>query len=148
MLVCRRIASSFFKVYFSLKSQVKYIETELTVKNFFRFFLVYFFIVLCSCTKTDGLQEVEFPIDSAMNYANRFALIIETYVSLRDKPGDDGIAIAHARRLDIFPVEGLEILQNGEEQILWVNLGTGWVKRESVQLYSSKEKVLKAAEKL
>ncbi len=116
------------------------------MKHFLR--LLFFIFIIASCTKNSGLQELELPEDSAMNDANRFALIIETYVSLRDKPGDDGIAIAHARKLDIFPVEGLQIIKDDGQQILWVNLGSGWVKRDSVQLYPSKEKVLKAAESM
>lgn len=114
-----------------------------------RFLGLFFFIFITfACTKHSGLQELDLPEDSAMNDANRFALIIETYVSLRDKPGDDGIAIAHARKLDIFPVEGLQIIKDDNKQIVWVNLGSGWVTRDSVQLYSSKEKVLKAAENM
>ncbi|MEL3912140.1 hypothetical protein [Treponema pedis] len=117
------------------------------MKNLKSLLFILFFLSLCSCSKKERLKEVDLPSDSAMNDANRFALIIETYVSLRDKPGEDGIAIAHARRLDIFPVEGLKIVKNKDEQELWINLGTGWIQRESVQLYPSKEKVLKAAEK-
>ena len=112
------------------------------------FFLFFIFLSLLSCSKDDTLQTLDLPPDSAMNDANRFALIIETYVSLLDKPGDDGITVSHARKLDVFPVEGLEIVKEDGEQILWVNLGKGWIQRSSVQLYSSKEKVLTAAKKL
>ena len=110
-----------------------------------------FFLIslsLLSCSKEDPLQTLDLPSDSAMHDANRFALIIETYVSLLDKPGDDGITVSHARKFDVFPVEGLEIVKEDGEQILWVNLGKGWIQRSSVQLYSSKEKVLTAAKKL
>ena len=105
-------------------------------------------IVVVSCSGESPLQTLVLPSDSAMNDANRFALVIETYVSLRDKPGEDGIIIAHARRLDIFQVEGIEIIKEDGDQTLWVNLGKGWVQRTGVQLYSSKEKVLTAAKKL
>lgn len=111
-------------------------------------FLFFIFLSLLSCSREDPLQTLDLPPDSAMNDANRFALIIETYVSLLDKPGSDGITVSHARKLDVFPVEGLEIVKEDEEQILWVNLGKGWIQRSSVQLYSSKEKVLTAAKKL
>ncbi|UTC68285.1 MULTISPECIES: hypothetical protein [unclassified Treponema] len=118
------------------------------MKRFTVVFLALIFITAVSCSRESPLQTLELPPDSAMNDANRFALIVETYVSLLDKPGDDGITISHARKLDVFPVEGLEIVKEDEKQILWVNLGKGWVKRSSVQLYSSKEKVLTAAKKL
>lgn len=105
-------------------------------------------IVFFSCNKAESLKDLDLPVDTAMNDANRFALIIDTYVSIRDVPGDEGINIAHARKLDIFPVEGLEITKKDDEQILWVNLGNGWVQRSSVQLYSTKEKALTAAKRL
>ena len=118
------------------------------MKRFALFFLFLISLSLLACSKEDPLQTLDLPSDSAMNDANRFALIIETYVSLLDKPGDDGITVSHARKFDVFPVEGLEIVKVDGEQILWVNLGKGWIQRSSVQLYSSKEKVLTAAKKL
>lgn len=118
------------------------------MKRFIGLFSVLALFCFLSCSDKDAFQRLELPADSAMNDANRFALVIETYISLRDRPGNDGITIAHARKLDVFPVEGLEIVKQNEEQVLWVNLGKGWVQRSSVQLYSSKEKVLTAAKKL
>ena len=105
-------------------------------------------MLLLSCTENATLSGVDLPANTAMNDANRYALIIETYVSLRDKPGDNGITIAHARRLDILPITGIEIVQKDEEQILWIDVGEGWLPRSSVQLYTSKEKALTAAKKL
>lgn len=120
-------------------------------KNIHRFYfllisLICFFFI--ACTKNDALQNIDLPADTAMNDANRYALIIETYVSLLDKPGDDGITISHARRLDVFPIKGLKIVKKNKEQILWLDVGGGWVKRSDVQLYSSKAKVLNAAQNL
>lgn len=112
------------------------------------FFILFITFSVLSCSKKNALQDLELPQDSAINDANRFALVTETYVSLRDKPGDDGISIAHARRSEIFPVEGIEIIKTGDTQVLWVNLGIGWIKRDSIQLYSSKDKVKKAAESM
>ncbi len=105
-------------------------------------------LLFLSCSKKDNLADLELPSDSAMHDANRYALIIETYISVRDKPGDDGISISHARRLDIFKVEGLEIIHKDNEQILWVNLGIGWVPRSGLQLYPSWEKANTASKKL
>lgn len=109
-------------------------------------------LILCfclfSCSERDDFKALELPSDSAMHDANRYALIVETYISVRDKPGDDGITISHARRLDIFKVDGLEIIQKEDEQILWVDLGVGWVPRTSLQLYPSREKANTASKKL
>ncbi len=116
------------------------------MKLFFK--AVIFCVLFFSCSKNEGILKLELPEDSAMNDANRYAVIIETYISIRDKPGDDGITTSHARRLDIFKIEGIEIEKKGEEQILWVNVGSGWVPRSSVQLYSSKEKAETAGKKL
>lgn len=116
------------------------------MKLFFRAVIFCFFVF--SCSKQEGLLDLDLPPDSAMNDANRYAIIIETYISIKDKPGDDGITTSHARRLDIFKIEGLEIEKKDGEQILWVNVGSGWVPRSSVQLYSSKEKANTAGKKL
>lgn len=108
--------------------------------------------ILClfifSCSEEKGLETVELPIDTAINDANRFALITETYISLRDKPGDSGITVAHARRKDVFQVNGIEIVTKDSVQSLWVNLGSGWVPRSCLRLYPTKEKALTEAKKL
>ena len=55
------------------------------MKRFALFFLFLISLSLLACSKEDPLQTLDLPSDSAMNDANRFALIIETYVSLLDK---------------------------------------------------------------
>ncbi len=113
-----------------------------------KFLAILFCLVVFSCSKSNDLADLDLPSDSAMHDANRYALITETYISVRDKPGDDGITISHARRLDIFKIEGLEIIQKDDQQIHWVNLGVGWVPRSALQLYPSKEKANTASKKL
>lgn len=115
------------------------------IKFALSFFIVF---VLFSCTSDEGLEQVVLPVDSAINDANRYALIVETYISLRDKPGDAGITVAHARQKDVFPVKGIEIVSKNLSQSLWINLGSGWVPRSCVRLYPTKEKALTEAKKL
>ncbi|CEM62653.1 hypothetical protein DWQ65_04830 [Treponema phagedenis] len=113
---------------------------------------VIFCLCLCllsvSCKKESEFKDIRLPADTAMNDANNFAVIVETYVSFRDKPGDFGITIAHARRKDVFPVKGLDIITKDNNQILWVDLGEGWVPRSCVQLYSSEAKAITASKNL
>ncbi len=116
------------------------------MKKLLLIYCIIFFLL--SCKKDRGLSDVQLPPGTAMDDANHFALIMETYISLKDKPGEDGITIAHARRLDILPVEGLEIIRKNENQTIWIHVGEGWVPRSCVQLYSSKEKAVTAAKKL
>lgn len=88
------------------------------------------------------------PPNSPIGEARRFAVITKAYVLLRDKPGVTGIVIAYARRKDIFPVLGIDLLSKDKESALWVNVERGWLPWDCVQLYSSKAKALAASKKL
>ena len=83
--------------------------------------------------------------NSSISTLERFALVLDPYISLRDLPGETGITIAHGRRGEIYEVSGKRIVQTGSEGIVWVLLGEGWVTASSVQLYSSREKADTAA---
>lgn len=111
-------------------------------------FILIFFLLIFSCNDDKGLECVVLPSDSAINDANRYALVIETYISLRDKPGYSGIIVAHARQKDVFSVKGIDIVSADSSQSLWIDLGSGWVPRSCVRLYPTKEKALTEAKKL
>jgi hypothetical protein len=96
--------------------------------------------VLSGCTRSFRLDNLSLPASSVISTEDRFALIIDPYVSLRDQPGDSGITIAHGRRGEIFVVAGNRLVESGKSRILWINLGSGWVAGASVQLCSSREK--------
>ena len=88
------------------------------------------------------------PPDSAVNDADRFAVIIETYISLKDSPGATGIIINHARRKEIYEVTGTQFVSKDAECELWVHLTDGWLQRSCVELYPSRAKAETAAARL
>jgi hypothetical protein len=99
-----------------------------------------------SCSRENkSISSLTFPPTPAISTADRFALILEPYVSLRDQPGESGITVAHGRKGDIFEVTGKRIVQVDDKNVIWVNLGSGWVIAESVELYSSREKAQTAS---
>lgn len=106
--------------------------------------------VICfsSCTRNTGLDTVTLPVDSALTDADRFAVITETYISLKDSPGTQGIIINHARRGEIYEVLGTKFVSKNTHSELWVQLTGGWLLRSSVDLYSNKEKALTAVAQL
>lgn len=117
--------------------------------KFLRFiFIISSLILLFSCTPKMSLSDVSFHSSSIISNENRFALIIDPYVAIRDKPGSEGITVTHGRRGEVFTVRGNQLLGSGKEQILWVHIETGWVQSEKVTLFSNKSKAYTAAKKL
>ena len=119
---------------------------------FFFFSTVVLFLstlFLSSCTKKDGLENIILPRDTAITNSMQYAVIIEPYVSFRDKPSDDGITSGHARSGEVFSVEAIKSEMKNGKQVLWVNLkDAGWLTSSSVRLYSTKEKAVTASKKL
>lgn len=106
-----------------------------------------FFFCLVSCTNRPTL-DIILPSDSAVNDADRFAVIVETYISLKDSPGVDGIIVNHARRKEIYEVTGTQFVSRNSESELWVHLTDGWLQRSCVELYPSRAKAETAAARL
>lgn len=107
-----------------------------------------FLFCVCSCTRYAVLEGIVLPADSPATDVDRFAVIAETYIALKDKPGVDGIIINHARRNEVYEIKGTQfILQDGKSE-LWVHLSDGWIERSCVQLYSSRARAQTAAARL
>ena len=112
--------------------------------------IIAFLFALCplSCTRHVNLDTIALPPDSALNDADRFAVITETYISLKDKPGENGIIVNHARKKEIYEVIGTEFVLKNANSVLWVHLTAGWLERSYVELYPSKGKAETAAARL
>lgn len=107
------------------------------------------FLLLLGCTKKDVIDKVVLPRDTAITNSMQYAVVIEPYVSFRDKPSDDGITSSHARSGEVFVVEAIKAEMKNGKQILWINLkDAGWITSSSVRLYATKEKASTAAKKL
>lgn len=109
------------------------------------FLLTGFCLFFSSCSPENNISDLSFPSASIISNENRFALIIEPYVAIRDKPGSDGITVAHGRRGDVFSVRGNQLLNEDKSQVLWINIESGWVISEKISLFSNKAKARTAA---
>jgi hypothetical protein len=105
--------------------------------------------VLCvsSCLRGMSIKTIDLPSTPEISMSERYALVLDPYISLRDQPGEKGITVSHGRRGEIYEITGKKILENGNENTVWVNLGNGWVNQSSVDLYSSREKAVTAAQR-
>ena len=106
------------------------------------------FILCVSCTPKSDITSLELTTSPVISRENRVALVVDPYIALRDKPGDDGITIAHARRGDVFLVAGKRFEQTAGTRVLWIDLGTGWVRESSLQFYSSEARANAAGDTL
>ena len=105
-------------------------------------------VLLMSCTRKSDITSLELTTSPVISRENRVALVVDPYIALRDKPGDDGITIAHARRGDVFLVEGKRFEQTAGTRVLWIDLGTGWVRESSLLFYSSEARARAAGDML
>lgn len=105
-------------------------------------------VLFMSCTPKSDITTLELTTSPVISRENRVALVVDPYIALRDKPGDDGITIAHARRGDVFLVEGKRFEQTAGTRVLWIDLGTGWVRESSLLFYSSEARARAAGDML
>ncbi len=101
--------------------------------------------VLVSCGRVDSLSSLSLPSTPAISTADRFAVIVDPYVSLRDEPGASGITVSHCRKGEIFEVSGKRIVETDGKNEVWVYLGGGWIAQSSVVLFSSRGRALTAS---
>lgn len=114
-----------------------------------KFFLIFSSVfLLLSCKPKDQFLDLEFSPTKIVSENNRFALIVEPYVSLYDTPEDLNIIISHARRGDIYELKGSKIINNTKSTQIWYQIEDGWVLSTYVTLYSTKDKALSVAASL
>jgi len=116
-------------------------------KYILAFFCVGLIILFVSCERHNTISTLILPSTPIISTVDRFALVIDPYISLRDQPGENGITVAHGRRGEIYEITGKKIIKTGHDTIPWVNLGAGWVIAKSVELYSSHDKAKNASER-
>ncbi|MBN1617359.1 MAG: hypothetical protein JW875_08595 [Spirochaetales bacterium] len=109
--------------------------------------------VLCafcfvSCSRKTSFADLSFPSSSRVSSQDRYALIIDPYVSLRDEPGDSGITVSHGRRGDIVLITGRKIVSSEGKRSKWIHSSKGWLPESSVYLYSSEQTARTAAQEL
>lgn len=104
--------------------------------------------LLVSCTPKEDISSLELNAFPIISREHRVALVVDPYIALRDKPGNDGITIAHARRGDVFFVAGKRLEDTAGTRVLWIDLGSGWVRESSLQFYSSETRARSAGKTL
>ena len=114
-----------------------------------------FSFILCvvfissSCTKEDYIENIDLPAETAVTDASRYAVVMEPYVTFRDRPQDDGITASHARAGEVLEVQAIKLDMINGKQEMWIELkNAGWIISSSLKLYPTEEKAITAARKL
>lgn len=95
---------------------------------------------LSSCRDSRSLRSLDLPSTPVITESDRFALVLDPYVALRDEPGPAGITVSHVRRGEVYAITGKRIIEEGKSHAVWVCLESGWCPVVSVELYSSRDK--------
>ena len=116
-------------------------------KLIFCFFsvLVVLTLTLSSC----GLNfknSIQLPESSALTDVKKFAVILDTYVTVYPEKDTSSKELAYLRRADLVNVLSRE--RDEKTSSIWLNIQTesvsGWIFNTNVDLYDSKEKALLA----
>ncbi len=107
-----------------------------------------FLSLFLSCSPKRDISSISLDSSPVISREQRVALVVDPYIALRDKPGNDGITIAHARRGDVFIVSGKRIEETAGIRVLWIDLGSGWVQDSSLRFYSSEARARAAGRSL
>jgi len=106
-------------------------------------------LTFVGCTKEDYIENIGLPVETAVMDASRYAVVVEPYVTFRDRPQDDGITSSHARAGEIFEVQAIKLDKINGKQVIWIELkDAGWLTSGSIKLYPTKEKATVASRKL
>lgn len=105
-------------------------------------------LFVAACSGPTRISSIKFPSTPVISTADSVALVLDPYVSLRDQPGETGITVAHARRAEMYPVQGKRILVTDSGSVVWIHLEKGWIPESSVRLYQNDEKAALAAKDL
>ncbi len=110
--------------------------------------LALFFAIVSCADRSEGIDRLSFETTSRIATENRIALVIDPYISLRDKSGPEGITVAHGRRGEIYDIKGVNLSQTADGMEIWYDLGAGWVLSSSIRVFSDRSRAESAAKEL
>lgn len=105
-------------------------------------------LLFVSCAKEQTVASLSLDSSPVISREQRVALVVDPYIALRDQPGDTGVTVSHARRGEVFLVQGKRSVETAGTRVLWISLENGWVTENSLQFYSSEARARAAGKRL
>lgn len=113
------------------------------MKKYFLYGCVLFFISFF-CFSYNGcfLQQKDAQIDVSLakeiSSLEEWAVIIDSYATLKSKPDSQSDVAYHCRQGDVFQILGNKIVFLNETKTLWYQLQDGWINGEHIRIFSNK----------
>lgn len=108
-------------------------------------------LVFSSCSAARMERVVSPPATPPLSRSIGFAVIVSSYVQVRDAPSPEGISLGYYRRGAVVPIEERRtVSSDGKRQDWLLNAGAepGWVLESDVRLYDNEAKARTAAQGL
>ncbi len=106
-------------------------------------------LLLSSCSAARMEQVVSLPATPPLSRSIGYAVIVSSYVQVRDTPSGEGVSLGYYRRGAVLPiVERRAVRQDDGAKVWLLNAGDekGWIQESDVNLYDNEAKARTAAE--
>jgi hypothetical protein len=108
-------------------------------------------LVLSSCSASRMERVVSPPATPPLSRSIGYAVIVSSYVQVRDTPSSDGVSLGYYRRGTVIPIEERRTVRGeaaGQDWLLNGGAERGWVPASDVRLYDNEAKARTAAQGL
>lgn len=108
-------------------------------------------LILSSCSAVRMEQAVSPPATPPLSRSIGYAVIVSSYVQVRDTPATAGVSLGYYRRGAVVPIEERRSVRTDEGAQIWLLNGgaeKGWILEREVDVYDNEAKALTAAKGL
>lgn len=122
---------------------------SLSPSGVFRNLVLAALLFLSSCSAARMEQVVTLPATPPLSRSIGYAVIVSSYVQVRDTPSSEGVSLGYYRRGAVLPiVERRSVRQNDAARVWLLNAGDekGWIPESDVSLFDNEAKARTAAE--
>jgi hypothetical protein len=108
-------------------------------------------LILSSCSAVRMEQAVSPPATPPLSRSIGYAVIVSSYVQVRDTPSTEGVSLGYYRRGAVVPIAERRSVRTDEGAQIWLLNGgaeKGWILESEVNVYDNEAKALTAAKGL
>ena len=105
-------------------------------------------LILSSCSASRMERVVSLPSTPPLSRSIGYAVIVSSYVQVRDAPSQDGVSLGYYRRGTVVPIEERRTVRGdgiGRDWLLNGGAERGWIPENDVRLYDNEAKAHTAA---
>ncbi len=117
-------------------------------KNTIFLLLLLLLLLSVSCSQSKKENSADLAVFNEIATGNEWAVISDPYAAFYSEPSKTSPVQSHGRKADVHEIQGKKIVVVEQSNEIWYEFEKGWLKSDSVCVYSNKIQAENASQKM